>query len=385
MSEVTLSVPFRYRASGDVRKLLEDFRQMVNFCVEKALETGVTSFARLRNLIYEEFRARWPGYASHWCHSAVRVATSMLKAWRNRCRKGQADPDKPPRARKLFMRLDDHVARFKGDRVVVTVAPRQHVELELVIGYYQRKFIKAWEHGEIRVGEIVVNEEYVLIPFKKTVDLTKPDEWIALDMNETNITGVSTNPHAYRWDLSELRRIYWVYHEIRRRIQAIKGPRRKRLLRKYSRRLRNRTRDLCHKVSKAVVDTAEELRAGVIMENLNGIKRKRMSRKMNRRLHGFWPVRRLQFYIEYKAKLRGLPIHYVNPKGTSSLCPICDSKLVSNGRRLKCLNCRLEGDRDLIACLNILRMWGVSVPPKRLQMKPLADGGRFPLQMCHML
>ena len=364
-----LSVPFRYEASEDARKILEDFRDMVNFCIRRALETGVTSFARLRNLIYEEFRAKWPNYTSHYCHSAVRVATSMLKAWRNRCRRGQADPDRPPRARKLFMRLDDHVAKFKGDKVVITTAPRRYIELRLMVGGYQRKFIEAWERGELKIGEIIVNERYVLAPFRKTVDLAKPDEWIALDMNETNVTGVSTNPDILRWNLSELRRIYWTYHEIRRRIQAIKGPRRARLLEKYSRRLRNRTKDLLHKVSKVIVETAEELKTGVIMEDLRGIKRKNRGKSLNRRLHGFWPVRRLQSYIEYKAKLAGLPVSYVNPKGTSTRCPICGSRLVPNRHReLRCPRCGLKGDRDVIACLNLLRMWGAPVPPERFPM-----------------
>ncbi|PCN50534.1 hypothetical protein B6U99_03975 [Candidatus Geothermarchaeota archaeon ex4572_27] len=80
MVEVVMSVPFRYEASGEVRRALEDFRDMVNFCIQRALELGVTSFARLRDLVYEEFKARWPSYASHYCHLAVRVATSMLKA-----------------------------------------------------------------------------------------------------------------------------------------------------------------------------------------------------------------------------------------------------------------------------------------------------------------
>ncbi|MCD6356990.1 MAG: transposase [Thermoproteales archaeon] len=371
MSEVVLSVAFKYEADARARKLLEDFRDMVNFCIERALEAKVTSYARLRKLVYAEFRARWPGYASHWCHSAVRVATSMLKSWRKRCRRGEADPGRPPRARKLFMRLDDHVARFRGDRVVITVEPRRYLVLRLTLGEYQRRFVEAWRRGELRVGEIVVNEKYVLVPFRKTVDLTNPREWIALDVNETNVTGVSSNPHVYRWDLSDLRRIYWTYHEIRRRIQRIKGRRKRRLLEKYSRRLRNRTRDLLHKISRRIVDTAVKLGAGILMEDLRGIKRKRRRRSLNRRLHNFWPARRLQFYVEYKAKLFGLPVQYLNPRNTSSQCPACGGRLVEapNGHRLlRCPRCGLEGDRDVIACLNLLKMWGVPVPPERLPM-----------------
>ena len=116
------------------------------------------------------------------------------------------------------MCLDDHVAKFKGDRVVVTVASRRYVELRLVVGDYQRRSIDTWRRGELKVREVVVNEGCVLVPFRKAVDLTEPNEWIALDINEAGVTGVSTNPHVFHWDLSELRRIYWAYHEVGRRI-----------------------------------------------------------------------------------------------------------------------------------------------------------------------
>ena len=115
-------------------------------------------------------------------------------------------------------------------------------------------------------------------------------------------------------------------------------------------------KDLCHKVSKAIVSEAEKHGFGIVMENLKGMgKRKRYGKRMNRRLHTL-PYRRLQFYIEYKAKLVGLPVIYVNPRGTSSLCPICGGKLASNGHRLmKCRKCGYEKDRDVIACLNLLK------------------------------
>jgi len=75
--------------------------------------------------------------------------------------------------------------------------------------------------------------------------------------------------------------------------------------------------------------------------------------------------RRLQFYIEYKAKLERLPVAYVKPKHTSSLCPICGGKLASNGYRLlKCKDCGYENDRDVIACVNLLRMRGAPLPQK---------------------
>jgi len=101
------------------------------------------------------------------------------------------------------------------------------------------------------------------------------------------------------------------------------------------------------------------------MEDLTRIrKRINYGRRLNRRLHS-WNFRRLQFYIEYRAKLEDLPVHYINPKGTSSLCPICGGRLIaSNGhRQLKC-KCGYENNRDVTACLNMLRMRGAPLPQK---------------------
>ena len=79
-------------------------------------------------------------------------------------------------------------------------------------------------------------------------------------------------------------------------------------MKKYSRRERNKAKDLCHKLSKSIVAFAKEHGLGIVMENLKGIRRRiDYGRKMNRRLHS-WRFRRLQFYVEYKAKLEGLPV-----------------------------------------------------------------------------
>jgi len=47
---------------------------------------------------------------------------------------------------------------------------------------------------------------------------------------------------------------------------------------------------------------------GITMEDLKGIGRRiNYTKNLNRRLHS-WNFRRLQFYIEYKAKLERLPL-----------------------------------------------------------------------------
>jgi len=74
--EVVLGVPFDYDASNEVKKLLEDFRNMINFCIEYAFKKRITSFAKLRKGIYKEWKRRWD-YSKHFCHSACKIALAI--------------------------------------------------------------------------------------------------------------------------------------------------------------------------------------------------------------------------------------------------------------------------------------------------------------------
>ena len=357
--EVILGVPFGYEPNEEVRRFLEDFRDMVNFCIDYAYKRRITSYARLRKNVYEEWKRRWD-YSTHFCHSSCKIALAILKSYRRKHRGGR------PEAKKLFMQLDPMLYKFYGDTIRISVKPRRFIFIKLRYGKYQEKFIDAWRGGKLKTGEITINENKVIIPFKKDVDLSNPKDWIAIDINESNITAVSSNPHILRIN-HELRTIHTTYFNIRRRIQKLaryKPKMSRKLMEKYSGREKRRVKDLCHKISRKIVDYAKQHNLGIVMENLKRIREHiNYGRRINRRLHS-WNFRRLQFYIEYKAKLEGLPIEYINPRGTSSLCPICGGRLASNGYRLLKCRCGYKNDRDVIACLNMLRMRGAPLPLK---------------------
>jgi putative transposase len=368
MMECVLGVPFGYEPNDELRKLLEDFKDMVNFCIDYAYKRRITSYAKLRKGVYEEWKRRW-SYSTHFCHSACKIALAILKSHRKKHKEGK------PEARKLFMQLDPQLYKFYGDSIRISIKPRKFIFIKLKYGEYQKKFIDAWREGKLKIGEITVNETKVIIPFKKEVDLQNPKDWIAIDVNESNVTAVSSNPHILRIG-HELRTIHTTYFSVRRRVQKLakhKPKTAQRLLKKYSNREKMKAKDLCHKISREVVDFAKQHGFGIIMEDLKGIRKHiKYGRKLNRRLHS-WNFRKLQFYIEYKAKLEGLPVTYVNPKGTSTLCPICGEKVIaSNGHRLmKCRKCGYENDRDVTACLNMLRMKGLHPFTPKATYEPL--------------
>ena len=112
-------------------------------------------------------------------------------------------------------------------------------------------------------------------------------------------------------------------------------------------------RDIDHKLSHDIVETAVAHNVKVIkLEQLQNIRSTtRKSRKNNHSLHT-WSFYRLAQFIEYKAKLAGISVEYVNPAYTSQTCPICGHVHHANDRNYIC-ECGFHIHRDLLGAMNI--------------------------------
>ena len=112
-------------------------------------------------------------------------------------------------------------------------------------------------------------------------------------------------------------------------------------------------RDIDHKISHDIVETAVAHNVKVIkLEQLQNIRSAtRKSRKNNHSLHT-WSFYRLAQFIEYKSKLAGISVEYVNPAYTSQTCPICGHVHHANDRNYTC-ECGFHIHRDLLGAMNI--------------------------------
>lgn len=113
-------------------------------------------------------------------------------------------------------------------------------------------------------------------------------------------------------------------------------------------------KDQDHKISRAIVN--EAIRQGVStikLEQLSGIRSTaRTSRKNNPSLHS-WSFYRLSMFIEYKARLAGIEVKYVDPKYTSQTCPVCGVRHKTNSRTYLCPDCGYRTHRDRVGAVNI--------------------------------
>ena len=112
-------------------------------------------------------------------------------------------------------------------------------------------------------------------------------------------------------------------------------------------------RDIDHKLTHDIVETAVAHNVKVIkLEQLQNIRSTtRTSRKNNHGLHT-WSFYRLTQLIEYKARLAGISVEYVNPAYTSQRCPICGSVHHADDRNYAC-DCGFHIHRDLLGAMNI--------------------------------
>ena len=112
-------------------------------------------------------------------------------------------------------------------------------------------------------------------------------------------------------------------------------------------------RDIDHKLSHDIVEMAVAHDVKVIkLERLANIRSTtRTSRKNNHSLHN-WSFYRLAQFIEYKAKLAGITVEYVNPAYTSQTCPVCGHVHHANDRNYVC-GCGFHIHRDVLGAMNI--------------------------------
>ena len=140
---------------------------------------------------------------------------------------------------------------------------------------------------------------------------------------------------------------------------------------RYNKRILNRIRELYKKAKNIVTDGSRKFakkfvlfalkkKYAIKLEELTGlVEELRGLNKKNR-----WKTLYLDYYtlqnaIITKAIEYGVPLIFVDPRGTSKSCYRCGTELVFHGRLGVCPKCGFIVDRDKNASLNIhKRMWG---------------------------
>ena len=336
------------------RDLIEEYLRIKRRALEHTLlgvklsEKAHLDFSReerreLRNSLLVNWR-----FSKHYVDSAINSVIGLVKAWITLYNKGKAK--RFPEITRRTVYIKNTLFSFRNGVLKISIEPgKRYLIVEL--GRYP------WIPNDFdNLGGLILTEKGLIITVKKSVK-PRAERLSSFDVNLTNITAI-IDGRIERYDMKGLYHIHRVYEAKRRRIQKLakfKPKTSKKLLRRHSRRERDRARDFMHKLTAKIANRLKQANSGAIMERLKGIKQRILisSRKQNRKLSK-WSARTFQSMLEYKLMWAGLPVKYVDPKGSSKTCPLCSGYLVAYGGRLmRCGKCVLVMDRDVVAALNL--------------------------------
>jgi len=204
----------------------------------------------------------------------------------------------------------------------------------------------------IKVNQVELDGEFAFV----SVTIPEPpvkevSNWIGIDRNATGHIAVVSDPESGKvFKLGkQAPHIHKKYRAIRRRLQKVGKYRKVKTIRNRESRI---VRDINHKISKEIMNIAERTNSGIKLERLGGIRRNRHhSRGFNGILHS-WSFYQLQSFLQYKARLRGIPLVYVEPRNTSKECSRCGSVGTRTGKQFVC-QCGHVDHADANAGFNI--------------------------------
>jgi putative transposase len=211
----------------------------------------------------------------------------------------------------------------------------------------------------VKINQVEFDEKYAYI----SVEIQdKPeisvDKYLGVDRNTTGHCAVVAMPHNGK--VIKLGKksfhIHRKYKKIRARLQKLNA---KKALKKIRRREKNIIRDINHKVSNKIVKIALENNCGIKLEKLSGIRKKGDKKtKKNKTGENFkssintWEFYQLQSMIEYKSKICGIPVVFIDPHYTSQKCSRCKTIGTREQKKFTC-SCGHVDHADSNAAFNI--------------------------------
>jgi len=336
--------------------LLETMEAFNSACNYLASLGKHTNKYELQRIAYREIREKY-GLSAQM---AIRAISKVVETWKT-------NPESTPKFElRGAMQYDQRILSFKGlDRVSIATL-RGRLKLRLLVGGYQKEALEGrWgmRRGQAdlvyRGGRFFL---YVVVDAPEENPF-QPKDIIGVDLGIVNIATDSTGRN---WSSERVENVRKKYESLRSRLQAVGTKSAKRHLKRLSGKERRFKRDVNHCISKALVGYAEGTSSAIALEDLKGIRGRGITvGRSERSRHSKWAFSELRRFIEYKARLRGVPVIVVDPRNTSRECPLCH--YTDKGNRpsrdvFRCLSCGYTAPADYVGALNIRARAAVSQP-----------------------
>ena len=314
-----------------LRGIVEPLKNMIGEMVEYALEHNASQ-KTLHRVFYERYRREYPWIPTRVIKGAYRDAARRAKSFRERLKKGKAYTGKPKVRRVTIVYSDNQDWKIENGSLKIRTH-RGWVELRYA---NNRQLLRYLYGGWIPASELKLKTDgsrrvlaYITFIKVYTVFYDKTNV-IAVDVNENNITiavfrnGVLVEVIRIETGLG---RIVIAYAVRRKRISRGKSTKIREVKKKLKMlRERDRKKDILYKVARFIEELARENNAVVVIGDIGGDDKERMSenkgKKLRHRIHQ-WSVSKLIKLLEDR------PVHVVriSERGSSSVDPFTKKKI----------------------------------------------------------
>ena len=180
-----------------------------------------------------------------------------------------------------------------------------------------------------------------------------PKGYLGVDLGIVKLASTSDGVSYSGEDVDAVREHYT---EVKAELQRVGSKNSKRKLKRLAGRESRFKRYTNHVISKELVAVAKGTKRALALEDLEGIRLRTTVRGGQRDRLGKWAFSQLRGFVEYKAKLAGVPILMVDPRDTSRRCSRCgyvDKRSRVSQSEFRCRACGYAENADLNAARNI--------------------------------
>ena len=326
-----------------LKKTMEVFNSVCNYISERAFETKVFNKYNLHYLVYRESREKYPELSSQFIVRAIAKVSDSYIVERKTLHKFK---------KHSAVVYDQRLLSFKGLSIASINSVNGRMKVPFLVGQYRSfndKSIKGQVDLTFENNKFYLN---IVIEFPEGTPFD-PKGILGIDKGIINI---ATTSDGDTFSGSQIDMIRIRYSKLRQSLQKAGTKSAKRHLKKIAKKQTRFQKDMNHRISKQIIAKAKGTERAVALEDLKGIRTRQKVRKADRQRFGNWAFFQLDSFIEYKAKMVGVPVIYIDPRNTSRTCSACGFISKSNRKSqsvFSCCSCGHTANADINASKNI--------------------------------
>ena len=352
---VLSSVSQPFTPKGELLLMMETFRQMVNECIRIGLEQKKTSMKSLCLACYPQLKKY--EILSYYKLCAISRASGILSNYRKIIRKNEKKRKEGKYAKDPQIPYCTEPSLVNCYRIKVKDGKLHSPSIDPIPlnDYVLKRLSQATE-----IRSVVVSTRTISICISTEVEAIECTGMIGIDTNLENVSMADSDGYVKMYRMDEIAEAKQKYREVKSHFKRNDVRISEEVFGKYGKLQADKAQSEINKITARVVKHAKEKKLGIALENLKEIRKlyrkgNGQGKKYRARLNS-WAFGEFQRQIEYKAKLNGLIVIKVNPRGTSAECSTCWSKMSpEENRMLYCTSCGMHMDRDVNASYNIMK------------------------------